>query len=102
MFSVVYAVLPSGPRLPLHQSHEALPGRIHEVSWMAESGFRLVMTLDSISRPGSLPTMRTRHAEWCGRVPTTDVSGSSRWGARRDSNLWLSQPPEGLVRYMAA
>lgn len=70
--------LPSVPMLPLHQSQEAFPARIQEVSLIAESGFRLMMTLDSISLPGSVPTSSTLQAEWCGKEPVTAMSGSSR------------------------
>src|SRR5579872_2273670 len=102
MLSVVNAVLPLRSRLPLHQSQDALPAWIHDVSWICDSGLRLVTTFDSTSFEGSVATWITRHAEWCGSGPTTAVSGSSRCGAITEWNQWTSQLPSPLVRYMAA
>src|SRR5579863_68491 len=102
MLSVANAGLPERSRLPLHQSHDALPGRIHFVSWICVSGFRLVTTLDSTSFDGSPATWITRHAEWCGSDPTTAVSGSSRCGAILAWSQWTSQLPEPFCRYIAA
>src|SRR3954454_2741345 len=77
IFSVVKAELPSGSRLPLHQSQAASPGCIQLVSSILEGGLRLVSSVDSIRRPGRSPTSSTRHGEVWGRVPLTSTSGSS-------------------------
>ena len=54
---------------------------------MAESGFRLVMTLDSISRPGSLPTMQ--HAP-CGLMrQSADHRGFGIVEVRREAGFEL-------------
>src|SRR3979409_636002 len=102
MFSVVNVFLPSGPMLPLHQSQAERPARIQEVSLTTDSGFRLVITLDSISRPGSEATSNTLQGEWCGSVPITEISGSVTLGAILDSNQCPVQLPEGFTRYIAA
>src|ERR1051326_6083584 len=102
MVAVVNAGLPSGPRLPLHQSHAALPGLIHEVSAIADSGLRLLTILDSMSFAGLSAIWITRQGEWWGRVPVTATPGSSRCGASLDTGVGSPQALPVLVRDMAA
>ena len=70
---------------PLHQSHDALPGLIHEVSAIVEGGFKFSTMLDSISRPGSLAINTIRHGVTIGALPITLTAASSIRGARRAS-----------------
>src|SRR5664280_1235974 len=80
-------------RLPDHQSQEVLPGLIHEVSAIADGGFRLTTMLDSTSRPGSSAIIKTRQGELAGACLTTEIMegsalgsiGQGMWGAVRSS-----------------
>jgi hypothetical protein len=66
---------------------------------MADSGLRLVITVDSMSLPGSGATSRTRQGESCGSAPVTARLVLSICGASLDSNQWPVQLPAGLTRY---
>ncbi len=55
---------------PNHQSQTLLPGLTQEKS-PSGGGFRLMIMLDSMSRPTSGWTMITRHGERCGRPCST-------------------------------
>src|SRR4051812_15822207 len=100
MFSVVNAYFPSAPILPLHQSHDALPALIHETSFTAAGGFKFIMAFDSISFPGVLPIISTRHADCKADFAVTATSGRSILGANLDSSVCPDHPPDGLVRYI--
>src|ERR1017187_686768 len=100
MFFVVYADFPSGPMSPVHQFQEAFPGWIQLVSCTLFGVFKSETTLDSISLPGSSATSRTRHAEWCGKVPVSAKFGLSNRGESFETNQWPAQFPEGLVTYI--
>src|ERR1017187_9595014 len=73
---------PPATLVPDHHPHDALPGLIQLVSAMAHGGLRLRMMLDSTSRPGWSPIMRTRQGELCGSRPLTASAGSSSLGER--------------------
>ena len=83
---------------PDHQSHEALPGLIHEVSAMAEGGFKLPTICDSIRRPTSGAIIRTRQGVVTGVALETERPGSSIRGERRASKLLAFEPE--CIRYM--
>src|ERR1035441_8993817 len=83
---------------PDHQSQAALPGLIQEVSAIAEGGLRLSTMCDSISRPGALAIISTRHGDGAGVATATERLGSSIWGERRASRALASRPE--CVRYM--
>src|ERR1051326_1021352 len=85
---------------PLHQSHDAFPGLIHEVSAIALGGFRFKMVFDSISRPGSAPMRMTRHGVTAGALVITLTAGSSRRGESRALNA--SALRSSCFRYMPA
>src|SRR6478735_3132892 len=100
MLAVVKAGLPSAPRLPLHQSQEALPGLIQFVLAMAEGPDKFITALDSIILPGSSPTIIMRQAERMLPFPFTAVPELSSLGASLDNMVWPDHPPAGLVRYI--
>src|SRR5438309_2150365 len=62
---------------PLHQSHDALPALIHEVSAIADGGFRFITMFDSIRRPGSAPIITMRHGVTIGVLAITLTAASS-------------------------
>src|SRR5579872_7256753 len=86
--------------VPLHQSHAVFPGLIHEVSSIAHGGFRFVTMFDSISRPGSLPIMITRHGDRIGAAVRTTSPLSCSEGESRDTSTCASRVLR--CRYMPA
>src|ERR1035438_5275798 len=93
---------PPAQLVPDHQFHDALPGLIQLVSAMAHGGLRLRMILDSTSRPGWSPIMRTRHGELCGSRPLTASAGSFRLGERCIDRVVFEFSPEVVTRNMAS
>src|SRR6516164_9661907 len=83
---------------PLHQSHDALPGLIHEVSAIIEGGLRLSTMFDSMSRPGSLAISTIRHGATIGALAATLTAASSIRGDRRASSA--SAVRSECFRYM--
>src|SRR5215475_13011180 len=86
--------------LPDHQSHAVLPGLIHDVSAMADGGFRLITIFDSTSRPGCALIRMTRHGDRTGVAALTAIAGSPLEGASRENRDRASRPE--CVRYMPA
>src|SRR5436309_2340738 len=88
-----------GAAWPDHQSHADLPALIHEVSAILEGGLRLRMMLDSTRRPGSSPTMSTRHGVVMGASDWTAIEGLSMRGER---SARTAKGGPALRRYMPA
>src|SRR3954469_20127440 len=86
--------------LPDHQSHAVFPGLIHDVSLIADGGFRSMTMFDSISRPACAPIMITRHGERAGVAVETAMPGSSMDGASLEKSERASRPL--CWRYMPA
>src|ERR1041384_3525277 len=86
--------------VPDHQSHAVFPGRIHDVSAMADGGFKLITMFDSINRPACAPIRITRQGECAGGAVATAIPGSSTAGASFEKSDRASRPL--CCRYMPA
>src|SRR3954452_1768893 len=91
--------LTPGAASPDHQSHADLPALIHDVSAIFEGGLRLRMMFDSTRRPGSSPTMSTRHGVVTGASAWTAMEGLSRRG---DNSARTANGPPALRTYIPA
>src|SRR4051794_12099765 len=88
-----------GAASPDHQSHADLPALIHDVSAIFDGGFRLSMMFDSTSRPGSSPTISTRHGVVRGALVSTATALLSTSGESSAFSPFCASP---LRRYIPA